>query len=563
MSKVIVYQVLPRLFGNDTKEPIFNGSIEQNGCGKFKSFTMNALRKIKELGVTHIWYTGIMEHSTQTDYTAYGIRRDHRAMVKGRAGSPYAIKDYYDADPDLAQNVAKRMDEFDSLVDRTHRAGLRVIIDFVPNHVAREYHSDAKPEGVMDLGENDNTSQSFSPDNNFYYIPGQTLSCRFDMTGTETKPYREFPAKATGNDLFCAFPETGDWYETVKLNYGVDYCGGHIKHFSPIPDTWHKMLDILRFWAGKHIDGFRCDMAEMVPVEFWQWAVPQIKNKFPHVIFIGEVYNPSLYRDFIYRGHFDYLYDKVGLYDTLKSVTRMECGAQSITYCWQQLDDIRAHMLYFLENHDEQRIASPFFAGDAKKGIPAVAVSVLMGTNPFMLYFGQEFGEEGMDKEGFSGQDGRTTIFDYWRVKTIQQWRNSGKFNMLALSAESKALYKEYKALLNAALYDPVFSDGLFYDLMYANYDNVDFDANRTFVFARSNHEACCLAVCNFSDNEVCTKIHIPKHMLDFFSISPKKYDAVDLITRKRQTVDLSEKGRTEIAVLPWNIALLKFNIQH
>ncbi len=559
MSKVIVYQVLPRLFGNDIEEPLFNGSIEQNGCGKFNSFTLAALRKIKELGATHVWYTGIIEHSTQTDYTDYGIGRDHRAMVKGKAGSPYAIKDYYDVDPDLAQNVANRMSEFESLVARTHRAGLKVIIDFVPNHVAREYHSDAKPVTVRDLGEDDNTSQAFSPENNFYYIPGQTLTCRFDMTGTEVNPYGETPAKATGNDLFCAFPGINDWYETVKLNYGIDYCGGHVNHFIPIPNTWHKMLDILKFWASKNVDGFRCDMAEMVPVEFWQWAVPQIKKLYPQIIFIGEVYNPSLYRDFIYRGQFDFLYDKVGLYDTLKSVMRMECGAQSITSCWQQLDDIRAHMLYFLENHDEQRIASSFFAGDAKKGIPALAVSVLIGTNPFMLYFGQEFGEKGMDKEGFSGQDGRTTIFDYWRVKTIQQWRNNGKYNMLALSEESKSLYKEYKLLLNLALHEPVFSDGLFYDLMYANYNNVDFDANRMFVFARSNRNECCLCVCNFSDNEVHAKVCIPEHMLDFFGMLPKKYEAVDLITRKKQKIDLSGGKKPEVAILPWNVTLLKF----
>ncbi len=560
MSKVIVYQVLPRLFGNDVKEPVFNGSITQNGCGKLNAFTMDALRKIKGLGATHVWYTGIIEHATQTDYTERGIRRDHRAMVKGKAGSPYAIKDYYDVDPDLAQNVAKRMGEFESLVDRTHKAGLKAIIDFVPNHVAREYHSDAMPKGAKNLGEDDNTSQAFSPNNNFYYIPGQTLACRFDMTGTEAKPYREDPAKATGNDLFCAFPGVGDWYETVKLNYGVDYCGGRVKHFNPVPNTWRKMLDILLFWAGKNIDGFRCDMAEMVPVEFWQWATPQVKEQHPQIIFIGEVYNPSMYRDYIYRGGFDYLYDKVGLYDTLKSVTRMECGAQHITNCWQQLDDIRPHMLYFLENHDEQRLASPFFAGDAKKGIPALAVSVLMGTNPFMLYFGQEFGEEGMDTEGFSGQDGRTTIFDYWRVKTVQQWRNNGKYNMTGLSPESRDLYKEYKALLNLSQSEPVFSEGQFYDLMYANYDNADFDANRMFVFARSNSDECCLAVCNFSDNETCVKVNIPQHMLDFFNILPGRYDAVDLLTRKKQPVGFSESNKVEIAVTPWNVTLLKFN---
>lgn len=560
MSKIVIYQVLPRLFGNNTKEPVFNGSIKQNGCGKFQSFTLGALRKIKELGVTHIWYTGVIEHATQTDYREFGIRRDHSAMVKGKAGSPYAIKDYYDVDPDLARNPAKRMGEFESLIERTHRVGLKIIIDFVPNHVAREYHSDVKPNYVNDLGENDNTAQAFCPNNNFYYIPGQPLACRFDMTGTDMTPYKEFPAKATGNDFFSPFPEITDWYETVKLNYGVDYCGGRIKHFSPIPDTWEKMLDILFFWSEKHVDAFRCDMAEMIPLEFWHWAIPQIKNKYPNILFIGEVYNPSMYRDFIYKGNFDYLYDKVGLYDTLRAVIRMECGAQAITSCWQQLDDIRDHMLYFLENHDEQRLASPFFANDALKGIPALAVSVLMGTNPFMLYFGQEFGEKGMDKEGFSGLDGRTSIFDYWKVTTIQQWRNNGKYNMSDVSPESKSVYVMYKHILNLAQTEPVFIDGLFYDLMYVNCDNPNFDANRTFVFVRSTNTEACLIVCNFSDNETQAKINIPRHMLDFLKITPKKYKARNLITNEEQLITVSENEQAKVAVSAWGVLLLKFS---
>lgn len=559
MSEIIIYQVLPRLFGNDTAEPVYNGDINQNGCGKFKDFNSAVLKKIKALGVTHIWYTGIIEHATKTDYSDYGIRRDHRAMVKGKAGSPYAIKDYYDVDPDLAVNPFERMKEFESLVKRTHEAGLKIIIDFVPNHVAREYWSDTKPDGVDNLGETDNTNQAFSPQNNFYYIPNQALSCRFDMTETESQPYKEYPAKATGNDCFCAFPGQNDWYETIKLNYGVDYCAGGVKHFSPIPNTWNKMLAIMLFWAGKNIDGFRCDMAEMVPIEFWQWAVSQVKKEYPHIKFIGEVYNPSLYRDYIYRGNFDYLYDKVGLYDTLKSVTRMECGAQAITSCWQQLDDIRSHMLYFLENHDEQRLASPYYADNGAKGIPALAVSLFIGSNPFMLYFGQEFGEKGMDTEGFSGQDGRTTIFDYWRVKTIQQWKDNEKYTLKKLSPDSKALYKKYKQLLNLSLKENVFSEGLFYDLMYVNYNNENFDANRTYAFVRSNKEEHCLVVCNFRDANGKIGINIPPHMLEFLNITPNTYEATDLITNKKQQLVISPREKAQVYVEEWGVAILKF----
>lgn len=556
--KIIIYQVLPRLFGNDAENPVYNGSIEENGCGKMNDFTLTALKKIKALGASHVWYTGLLEHATQTDYTAAGIRRDHRAMVKGKAGSPYAIKDYYDIDPDLASKPEKRMAEFEALVERTHKAGLKMVIDFVPNHVAREYCSDAKPEGVVDLGGNDNQQQAFAPTNNFYYIPNQRLACQFDMTDVETEAYNEYPAKATGNDCFGANPSRNDWYETVKLNYGVDYCGGRVGHFTPVPDTWQKMLDILLFWAGKGIDAFRCDMAEMVPVEFWDWALSRVKNQYPDIDFIGEVYNPSLYRDYIYRGHFDYLYDKVGLYDTLKSVIRYECGAQEITSRWQQLDDIRSHMLYFLENHDEQRLASSFFAGDAKKGIPALVVSALLGTNPYMQYFGQEFGEKGMDCEGFSGEDGRTTIFDYWRVKTVQQWRSKGKYVLKNLDDDAQALYTTYRKVLNLATTEPCFTDGLFYDLMYVNYDHAEFDANRTYAFMRADDNAACLVVCNFSDNAICAGVNIPEHAFEFLNIVPGDYKATDLMTGRKCAVAMHVREMTKVNVAPWSAAIIK-----
>ena len=319
-EKLIIYQVFTRLFGNNNNHCINNGSITENGCGKMADFTAKALGEIKKLGATHIWYTGIIEHATQTDYRRYNIRPDHPAIVKGKAGSPYAIKDYYDVDPDLAKDVPERMREFENLVQRTHRSGLKVIIDFVPNHVARQYHSDMQPDGTSQLGANDDTDYAFSPYNNFYYIPQSELHGQFDMKGAAAEPYKEFPAKATGNNRFDAYPNINDWYETVKLNYGVDYQNGGTCHFNPIPDTWNKMLDILMFWAEKHIDGFRCDMAEMVPVEFWEWAIPQVKAKYPALLFIAEVYNPKEYGNYLFRGKFDYLYDKVGLYDTLRAI---------------------------------------------------------------------------------------------------------------------------------------------------------------------------------------------------------------------------------------------------
>ena len=318
--KPIIYQIFTRLYGNNkhtTNLP--NGSIEQNGCAKINDITSAQLKRIASYGFTHVWFTGLIEHATQTDYSQYGIATDHPAVVKGRAGSPYAIKDYYDIDPDLATDVPNRMSEFESLLKRTHLAGLKMVIDFVPNHVARQYHSDASPKGVHDLGQDDDTSQSFSPQNNFYYIEGQTLHTDFDTERRALHPYREYPAKATGNDCFNAWPSRNDWYETIKLNYGIDYMNGRQNHFNPTPSTWLKMKDILLFWASKGVDAFRCDMAEMVPAEFWRFAIQKVHDKYPHVLFIAEVYNPGEYRHYIASG-FNYLYDKVGLYDTLRAI---------------------------------------------------------------------------------------------------------------------------------------------------------------------------------------------------------------------------------------------------
>lgn len=508
-EKMIIYQVFPRWFGNTNTKPVRNGSLEENGVGKFSDFTPLALSKIKELGTTHIWYTGVIEHATQTDYTAYHIQKDHRAVVKGKAGSPYAIKDYYDIDPDLADHVENRMEEFEALVARTHDAGMKVIIDFVPNHVARQYHSDAQYNFIEELGQNDNTSKAFDPNNNFYYIPGQPLTLPF-TNDDEGLGYSEFPAKATGNDRFDAFPNCNDWYETVKLNYGVDYLNGRSKHFDPIPNTWHKMLDILRFWASKQIDGFRCDMAEMVPVEFWEWAIPLVKKDYP-VIFIAEVYNPAEYRNYIFNGHFDYLYDKVGLYDTLRAVICGQAPASNIPACWQSLEGIQSHMLNFLENHDEQRLASDFFAKDPSAGISGLMVSALMNTNPMMIYSGQELGERGMDEEGFSGLDGRTTIFDYWSVSTLRNWKNGGKYDGGKLTEKQKQLRQQYAAILNIAKNEPAITQGSFFDLMYTNEKNRFFNNRNQYAFLRKHKNEVILVVANFTHPEQNVWVNIPE----------------------------------------------------
>lgn len=555
-EKIIIYQVFTRLFGNTRKSNVINGSYQENGCGKMAHFNTRALNEIKALGANHIWFTGIIEHATQTNYEHIGITPDHPAVVKGKAGSPYAIKDYYDVDLDLAVEPVNRLKEFTNLIARCHKANLKVIIDFVPNHVARQYHSDAKPDGVIDLGENDDTNQSFSPNNNFYYINWPLNG--IDLKKEAKESYSEMPAKATGNDRFDASVNVNDWYETVKLNYGIDYQNNRQTHFDPIPDTWIKMRDILLFWADKGIDGFRCDMAEMVPVQFWEWAIRQVKELHPELIFIAEVYNPYEYRNYIFQGGFDYLYDKVGLYDTLRGIVCQNGTATAITQCWQQLNDIQDHMLNFLENHDEQRIASQFFAGNPQKAIPALVVSACMNTNPFMLYFGEELGEKGMDSEGFSGCDGRTTIFDYWTIETVSRWNNKGKFNEELLTDEEKQLRKTHTCILNLCNSEKAIQQGLFYDLMYANFENPSFNVHRQYTFLRKYGKELLLIVANFQDVASEVAINLPPHAFEFLEIKVGSYKATDLMGTGIEQIQLTPETPVVTQVLANTAKILK-----
>ena len=503
-KKTSIYQLLPRLFGNNNKKPIINGDIHQNGCGKFNDIDLKAIKRIKALGITHIWYTGVLRHATTSDYP--NIPAQDKCIVKGKAGSPYAIMDYYDVSPDLAVTTANRLKEFEQLLKRTQRAGLKTIIDFIPNHVSRDYKSTQKPKSIQDLGENDDTSQAFKANNNFYYIPEKSLKLDF----CENKNYQENPAKVSGNDCFHHQPQINDWYETIKLNYGVDVQNNRSQHFSPTPNTWFRMLEILEFWTQKGVDGFRCDMVEMVPVEFWQWVIPQIKKLNSRIIFIGEVYQPNLYKSYIRQGQFDYLYDKVDLYDKLKAIVRGEVNANEISYCWQGLNGLDKYMLRFLENHDEQRIPHQEFASNALKAVPAMMLSATMHQGPIMTYFGQEFGENHTDESGFSGSDGRTTIFDYWNIPSIQRQRDN------TLNSQEVALEKTYKEILNFSIKSKVISYGEFYDLIWANKDNPYFYFNYIYAYFRTYKAKSLLFIVNFSDKELKQKVMIPNHALEF-----------------------------------------------
>ena len=550
-KRLFIYQVFTRTFGNKNFTRKKGGTYDENGAGKMNDINAQVLRQVRGLGITHIWYTGVIRHATATDYTAYAIPRQHPSVVKGRAGSPYAIADYYDIDPDLAEDVARRMEEFRALVRRTHEAGLKVIIDFVPNHVAREYRSICKPQGVRDLGQDDDTSKHFDPQNNFYYCPGASLEPAFDL-----EDYEERPARCTGNDCFHPHPGVNDWYETVKLNYGVDYTGGGSHHFDPIPSTWTKMVDILLFWAAEGVDGFRCDMAEMVPTAFWSYASQRLKAAHPEAILIGEVYNPALYRAYIASG-FDYLYDKVGMYDCLRGVVCQQRAASEITAQWQATDDIRDRMLYFLENHDEQRIASDFFCGDARKALPAMMVSAWLRTNPVMVYAGQEWGERGMDHEGFSGVDGRSTIFDYWTVQAVYQ----GYFDRSSLGEGQRQLEADYQQILRLANEEKALREGELFDLMYANAPSPCLDPQRQYAFLRKKDDELLIVNVNFSADQRTTQIRIPAHAFDFFHIGEGEYEGLDLLTGQRRTDRWDRDGEITLHTQGYGATIVRYKV--
>jgi len=558
-GKIAVYQVMTRLFGNKNNTNRPNGTRDENGVGKFNDIDSRALKAIKGLGVSHIWYTGVIEHASLTDYPSQGITADDPDVVKGIAGSPYAIRDYYDVDPDLAVNVGGRMAEFEQLIRRTHEAGLKAIIDFVPNHVARRYHSDKKPAGVLELGARDVDTLAFDVANNFYYLPGKSfvpprhgsaelgMDARFDET----------PAKVTANNLFSPTPAITDWYDAVKLNYGVDYENNRTTNFDPVPDTWLKMRDVLQFWASKNVDGFRCDMAEMVPVEFWRWVIPQVKANHPDVIFIAEIYNPAQYSNYLKVGGFNYIYDKVQLYDTLKLLVGGQQSTRQIADIRASQKDIHSNLLHFMENHDEPRIASRFIGGDPWKGVPAMVVSATLDKGAVMIYFGQEVGEPAAGNEGYMGDDGRTTIYDYWGVPEHQKWMNRGSFTGDSLSAEQRQLLMFYTDLLTLATKNAAISSGEYADLTAHNQAVGNFGP-KIHAFVRYNGEERLLILTSFSPEVLTVKVQIPKEVVDRMGMEPEgAYIARDMLWRDAE-VGFNADFTFELKCKPYSSFIFK-----
>lgn len=587
-TKIVIYQVLPRLFGNTQTEFVPWGTREQNGIGKFSDFTDTAIRAIKDLGVTHIWLTGVLHHALIGDYKQYGISDDDPDVVKGRAGSPYAIKDYYSVDPDLADDPARRNEEFKALVDRIHHHGLMVIMDIVPNHVARKYESILKPDGISDLGQNDITNIEYNRNNNFYYIPGKAFEVPdfpdgYVPLGGEDHPlsdgkFDEYPAKWTGNGSRSPKPASTDWYETVKLNYGVKPDGSwdfdnvpdelrfsgpqdHVNFWQhkSVPDTWKKMLEIALFWLDFEVDGFRYDMAEMVPVPFWSYLNAHIKIKSPGTITIAEIYEPSRYHDYIQLGLMDYLYDKVDLYDTLRNIITQKQDCHSIFPAFDKHYSISQHLLHFMENHDEHRIASNEFAADPFSAKPAMVLSATLGKGGLMIYNGQEVGEPAEISAGF-GSNGRTSIFDYTGIPKHQQWMNQGAFDGGQLTQTDQKLLQFYRNLLNFTKNNIALS-GHFYDLHRYNSElSLGYPGSDVYSFARWMDEKKMIILSNFSTRSLHSfRFYIYYDLIGQWSLTTGYYEFEDQFTHQVYTLRISaDEAFLEVNLEPLSSLILK-----
>ncbi|MDP3680500.1 MAG: alpha-amylase family protein [Flavobacterium sp.] len=577
-KKEVVYQVFTRLFGNKNTTNKPWGTIEENGVGKFNDFTDTALREIKDLGVTYVWYTGVPHHALIRDYSDIGISNDDPEVVKGRAGSPYAVKDYYNVNPDLAVNPANRLQEFEALIARTHKAGLKVIIDIVPNHIARKYEGKSNPAGVRDFGADDDTTVEYKRDNNFYYIP----NTHFEIPDTD-KPlngeknplvdgkFEESPAKWTGNGSRLARPDKNDWYETIKVNYGIRPDGSkdfpelpagfdtksYQEHFDfwkgkDVPDSWDKFKDIALYWTAKGVDGFRFDMAEMVPYEFWSYMNSAIKVNNQDAFLLAEVYNPKEYRNYIHLGKMDYLYDKVETYDKLKDIIQGRSLPDGLSDIQNGMADIEHHMLHFLDNHDEQRLASPEFAGTPQKGKPLMVVSTTISTSPTMVYFGQEVGEAGNENAGF-GTHSRTSIFDYIGVPNHQRWMNGGKFDGGQLSQDEKELRDFYKRLLNFSLNSSALM-GKYQEIQTLNRQTTQGYDPGIYAFTRWSDTQKLIVVTNFSWLTTSNfELKIPSDIIQKWNLKDGNYTLTDQLYNKSsvQLKVLNGEGKVQITIAP------------
>lgn len=573
----VIYQMLPRLFGNTVETRQFDGPLAVNGCGKFNDITDTALAALKEMGFTHVWLTGVLEQASGTDYPERPA--DPADILKGIAGSPYAIKDYFDVCPDYAEKPAERLEEFRALVARCHAQGLRVIIDFVPNHVARSYHSDVKP--ALSFGDGDDRSVFFARDNHFYYLrssdPGEGPPLKLptaDKPGCSGFVAAESEyGRVSGNNVVSWSPSIYDWYETVKLNYGHDFTAGrdtsHLpeSHASPetVPRTWRTMDAILAYWQQLGVDGFRADMAHMIPMEFWRWAIRRARARNAAAFFCAEAYDNDPAKlteahalDALLEAGFDAVYDDPvydvleGLYDSGKWANDLD----ALTFTGTRFH----RSLRYAENHDEVRLASPKEWGGLGMAVgkPVSAVLYGMGRGPVMLYSGQEVGEAALGAQGFGGDDARTTIFDYWSMEEFTKWVNGGRFDGGRLSPEQRDLREWYGRLLRL-MHEPAFTRGEFYGLNHANKENPEFgrldgesiSGHWLYAFLRQDRETgqAFMVVVNFCGLQGFegVRVRIPQHALGWLGME----QAVALGFEERMEGEWS--AQVAVAELPFS----------
>ncbi|GAA5116260.1 hypothetical protein JIN84_19300 [Luteolibacter yonseiensis] len=551
-TRPVIYQLLVRTFGNTNETRRINGTLAENGCGKFNDINDAALGSLKDMGFTHLWLTGVLEQASGTAYP--GRPADAPDILKGIAGSPYAIKDYFDVCPDYAIDPLKRLEEFKALLDRCDTHGLKVVIDFVPNHVARSYQSDVKPE--LSFGAGDRHDVFFDRDNHFYYLgpedPGEGPPLKLPTAGmpgcSGLFEMETICGRVTGNNVISWAPSIHDWYETVKLNYGHDFTRGRATgdlpgagaDVSEVPKTWRTMDEILAYWQGMGVGGFRCDMAHMIPMEFWRWAVKRARARHEDVFFSAEAYDSDPAKltdkdvlDELLDSGFDAVYDHPA-YRLLEAVYdggKWANDLDPLTFTGKKFHQ----SVRYAENHDEVRIANPKVWGGLgmKTGKPVSAVLFGMGRGAVMLYSGQEIGEPAVGSEGFSGDNARTTIFDYWSMPEFVKWVNGGKYDGGRLGDEQKSLRGWYGKLLGA-IGSPAFTQGEFYGLNHANHGNPKFGrigdetASGHWLYAFIRHDPgsgeSALVVANFHGSETLrgVKVDIPRNAWEFMNRTEK-----------------------------------------
>ena len=547
--KPVIYQLVVRYFGNTTTANEPSGSLAVNGCGTFADIDRAALDSLRSLGATHVWLTGVLRQATLTDHGGLGLPPDDPDVVKGVAGSFYAVRDYFDVCPDYAVDPVHRLDEFRALVQRVHAAGMKALIDFIPNHVARGYHSVVRPD--LDFGIGDDTGRSFSPANHFFYVtdqPGEPLRLTkpahwnpfgyvFDGHFPPENGSPEHPVKVTGNNIPFTFLSTDPWYETIKLNYGYDFLK-QTAHYDPRPRTWDLADTILAYWQSFGVDGFRCDFAHYVPGEAWKFLVDRARQRDANVYFMAEAYpwqgsgDPVTHRYQLTDAGFDGVYDNLS-YDRLKNIYTGRGGQDDYDgHVTHLTPAARQGSVQYLENHDERRIASPVVHdhgpnasgfGTADAGYLLAPLQYLSGPGAVLVLNGQEIGEPGDDAEGFAVRDGRTTLFDYWAMPEFVKWVNGHAYDGGGLADWQKRLRQYYAGVLTLCQDPAVCGDG-FWGLKYVNRPETHGDCPEAFYsFARFDAAGrrLLLVVANFDRGRPATgRIRLPRELLDACGLS-------------------------------------------